>query len=1363
LGGPLTDSNVASKQAVLDAITGLPFMTVQKDAAAKKVAWVTVFVDDKDSLFPFDEEFSNEFTVDTEPPRASVIYSVTQALDVTYRFTSGDRIGFPTAPNASRTDIFSPAPRVRQNDSVAVIIQVTNSLIDGTGNDAFRELPGYLPSNITSGMFRIDSNDNSSIKDVTTDLSGFSSLAGMDNLSIFNPDAPIADPSTPNIVTIDSPGAGLPDIITATYTLKVTGDVGTTVLASNDPVEVTVTVSDDAGNMPLDTAYDKDVLLDNNNAGWTLLEPQTVLAVDNKGPSISGSIEAQIIDGTAYVDNPLTGDQDELTNGAMLEDEAIIAAGTVLRVTVTVLDQVDHPLDLIIDENNYGEMRLLAQGLKLSESRLDSKDAETKGTDAILVPFEITVPPKETGKSTFSFKFIIQATDTVGNMTSSESTESFGFDANPDAEYFDASGALVILPQTITVNASAASTFILSASALDVGGIQTIQWVPSEAPGVTFTSMDQSGNEEADLLLDVVGNAQYAQLDLYANIPIGSGGAPFTASAVVTDKDGNTNDEGIVTVNINQPAIIAAELVYDATTDNVVVSQGTMNEIVGLGYNAAYEDIREVTIAEGTTFTIAITASDSNVSDVVTLSATGTAISSPDIIEGTYSIVAGAGTGVMDFSFKPGFLAVTGEAKSATFDLKIDALDGSTITPDTSKFVFNVIAKYATPIVTIESIAVNGVSQPAEASLIDLEEGSSIEIVMTAQDPGNAVLAKTLEALPADVPAELDMTTDANGIVTATFAFTADFQSADVPEVSYESSIDPMWSSFVVSNASYSNKALIPIDIINVSQAPIISTTATVGIKEPVVITDGAIVSVEPGDHVVLTFNASDPDGDAVLTNLQPVVTLADSFSYDYVSVGVGSSSFDSMMTVDVPATVAPADATVTIVYTAKDNTQQQRTATYQIVVDLGDEPVEPGPGPAAIDNLLIGQGSGGENLMNWKNIDSTVSSIDGRDVAVTSTYRSMNGAKGLFLDKIGGGADRALYIQTGDVDGDGDVDVVTSLSAVTVADATYPNIVVAKDGKTRALIGNSFVAWPSTSYDQGEIRIVVGDFIGSPINQIAVAQGVGGQNIIRIFQYTGLPAPDGFAVIAQFNGLTDAALTNNANGGLSLAAGDVNGDGNDELVVGQTNSATSRTQFSVIDVNADGTVASRMPGVAFPRKFQGNGGIEIAVVDLDGNGVNELVFASAGNTKDFTENIDDRNDQVSNVIAVQVPVVVDNVVTGFTRPSGFLRNVFPEDTNPSGAQTIAAIEADGTDDGTELVIGTNAVFSYDSATTTVTAIKAAAQARYTFIKVGFVDGSVTGVSAIVGLGQAAVGFPAFPTDLNPSSGGVYVSSGNTD
>ena len=77
-------------------------------------------------------------------------------------------------------------------------------------------------------------------------------------------------------------------------------------------------------------------------------------------------------------------------------------------------------------------------------------------------------------------------------------------------------------------------------------------------------------------------------------------------------------------------------------------------------------------------------------------------------------------------------------------------------------------------------------------------------------------------------------------------------------------------------------------------------------------------------------------------------------------------------------------------------------------------------------------------------------------------------------------------------------------------------------------MIGNSFVAFQTGSdainYNNGDIPIAVGNFIGSTTaDQIACAQGFGGSNIIRIYQYTGREKPNGFAVVAQFNGLSAA------------------------------------------------------------------------------------------------------------------------------------------------------------------------------------------------------------------------------------------------
>jgi predicted DNA-binding antitoxin AbrB/MazE fold protein len=225
-------------------------------------------------------------------------------------------------------------------------------------------------------------------------------------------------------------------------------------------------------------------------------------------------------------------------------------------------------------------------------------------------------------------------------------------------------------------------------------------------------------------------------------IPVGAAATQFVAQASAIDIEGNPAAESIVTVNINQPAIIAASLPYNATDDTIIVTTGELLELTGVGYNTAFGDIREVTIEEGTSLSIKIAANDSNVADIVTLSATGSAVTSEKITEGTYTVTSGAGAGEMDFSFTPGYLAVTGDVDMATFELDVTALDGTTIASDSMKLVFNVLAKSATPIVSIESIKVNETSRPITDPIgtVQLSEGSTIEIVYKAQDPGNEVL-----------------------------------------------------------------------------------------------------------------------------------------------------------------------------------------------------------------------------------------------------------------------------------------------------------------------------------------------------------------------------------------------------------------------------------------------------------------------------------------------------------------------------------------------------------------------------------------------------------------------------------------------
>jgi len=547
-----------------------------------------------------------------------------------------------------------------------------------------------------------------------------------------------------------------------------------------------------------------------------------------------------------------------------------------------------------------------------------------------------------------------------------------------------------------------------------------------------------------------------------------------------------------------------------------------------------------------------------------------------------------------------------------------------------------------------------------------------------------------------------------------------------------------------------------------------VQTMVSVSGGTPVALVDGGSVIANPGDTVVFNIKATDPDGDAVQFPQDPVVVAGAGFTSAFQVTNLQPNFTESVLTIGIPAEVAPEDTLVTITYTAIDLTGQARTVQYTIQVQVG-------PAVPTVDELLIAQGDGGNTTVNYRNLDPSVTEIDGKPVAITSVYRSFYGSAGSFAERNGGGLGRATYVTNGDINGDGLVDTLVTVGPVKAGagiEFDYPNIVIPRQAEFgNAVIGHSFMAFPvgtedlAVNYRGGEVRAVMGNFIGQSPAQIAVAQGFGGNHVVRIYQYTGLPAPHGYSVVAQFTGLVAAAQTNNANGGMVLAAGDLNNDGKDELVIGQTNSATSRTQFQSVSFNEDGSIASRAAGVAFPRRFQGNGGVEMVVTDLDGNGLNEIVFASAGNTRDFTENEDGRNTAPLSLLTVMIPQLdTQGNVSSFVRATGIpVIKVFNDETNPSGAMSVTALEADGNAaNGKELVVGTGAVYQIDGYD--ITAINPAPVAKYSIIKLGFDGENITGLTAVTGIGgQPAVGRNAFPADLNPTSGAIFVSGGNTD
>lgn len=403
-------------------------------------------------------------------------------------------------------------------------------------------------------------------------------------------------------------------------------------------------------------------------------------------------------------------------------------------------------------------------------------------------------------------------------------------------------------------------------------------------------------------------------------------------------------------------------------------------------------------------------------------------------------------------------------------------------------------------------------------------------------------------------------------------------------------------------------------------------------------------------------------------------------------------------------------------------------------------------------DEIVVGDSAGGRNR--------TIHLLDYPDVDRVSYYASQRTLDDMEAAFTGGGDERQTYLAGGFFDSDGIKDLAVTYGPIT-AEAPYPNIVNMYSGG-RYWFGplgrnyHTFQAFPAggtlpVHYNGGELRAAIGRFMDRGRNQIAIAQGVGGNQVVRLFEPTGEARPNGWAVVGQFYGLAAGARDNNAGGGLTLAAGDLDGDGLDELVAGQTNGPTSESQFHVIDVSPEGEVGGRHPYAAFTPEYRGDGGVELAVADLNGDGRKEIVAASKGNGRTRPG---ERGSAPLNWISIIQPIVEGNAIAGFRRPPGGFLRVWDEEFNPSGALGIAAGELDGdAANGDELVIATGALRRVDGLN--VTLEKAAPVPGVRVIKVRFDGTAVDGFGALyeedgpIGPFETRFGGALYPAALN--------------
>ncbi|MDP8245196.1 MAG: hypothetical protein P9L94_14015 [Candidatus Hinthialibacter antarcticus] len=1344
--------SIAKATTIATNLVGLPWIQVQPDPKiADDVASITITVDVSSDNFSSSTSASSKFTVDTKRPvqvismdPAQIVRNRTAKTLVTN--TASNRLGYPLAQSQSN-GVSTVPNRVRGGDVVPFIFNVTNHTIAGTKDDFFRMLPGttFDPSKV----FDINSAVANTIVVLTADVSRFAT--GMSNLQA-GLDSSVA------AYTASLVPSGSKNTIKAQINVTVSGansGIGTTGTGSRTARSVTATVRDDSGNRPYDGYYTDSAK--RTTAGLTSLDKVKKqlfqpVAVDNRAPTVSGELRVRLNSGSATKPNG-----DAVVLGELVPNNSKITPGAVLGVSATVIDTVDNPLD-ILNNINFGDPKMSGVNLADAQILLITQGVGLIGTDTIDVPFEVTLPPVGGGISSKNFSFTVSASDTIGNSQTITTVNQFQFDGDPALSLIvDGS----VLATGATVNANASATTVISASAFDVGGVTEIAWIsiPSVNGATITTTASTIGGEFGSVDLVIIPEVTSTLT------------GQVVAIASVTDIS-NNNKQVSVTIDFNQPSIFVEAFpgALTSSAGSALPAVSLDSTVSGYTPNAA-EDVRSVTVYEGQTLVLDLSASDAD-NDAVIFAATGSAVDSSKFEN---SVISGT-----QFTFKPGYKAVVSASTEQDFKLDVSATDGK-IAADLSSVDIKVVAQSATPTLSVQSIAINGVkaTDPNALLQVDMFEEDTVEIVVKAVDAGDEPLnflllqQQQLGAIPAE-----NIVVSGTSVLYATITYKPTLSQADVITLIMSAK-----------NASIeSNKAIRVLNIQNVSQAPIITAMISVdGAAAQSILANGSVTAFA-NQVINFTFDVDDPDGEAIrIPTAKAVGGAAGSSNAPGVATPISDSKFSLAFTVSVAANAAPGSV-IEVIARATDTstpTNKARKVSYFIHVPAGNVPV-----PAPYDEFVVAQGVGGRTNVTYRNLDPTVdangdSLIDAFDLA--AIVGSWDAMPVNFEANVGGGTDRAVYFAKGDVTGDGKTELVTTFGPVSAtANANSSNMVVIRKATGYVPlppIGNVFPDQAGSDarilYPTGELRPVVGDFIGAGTKQIAFAQGTGSTGALRLFQWNGgLDFANGTAnydIKAQLANqdeldadsgwiMTDDLVASNNGAGYSVAAWDFNKDGKDELLVGQNGplgmiqavslGAANATFGIVLDASYSPAldVFSALEGIL--GAFRGDQGVNLRVSDLNGDGTPQVIITSRGDSTGAAA--------LKNWILIAQPVVTDGQVTALNVLGGGIQNAFtePAGANPSNGLNIGVGEFSGfSSDGRALIVGSKAIVDYTGFTANVSMAPTAS--LYTVLKVNFAsDGSVSGTSNMLIPGRAE-GFSAFQDNFEPASHEVTVTGYN--
>jgi len=199
------------------------------------------------------------------------------------------------------------------------------------------------------------------------------------------------------------------------------------------------------------------------------------------------------------------------------------------------------------------------------------------------------------------------------------------------------------------------------------------------------------------------------------------------------------------------------------------------------------------------------------------------------------------------------------------------------------------------------------------------------------------------------------------------------------------------------------------------------------------------------------------------------------------------------------------------------------------------------------------------------------------------------------------------ISVATGDVTGDGIEDIIVGSGA-----GSSP-VVKIYNGKTLAEVG-SFTPFSATFH--GGVTVAVGDVDGDGRKDIITGAGQGSVAQVKVFSGAALVDGQGkMAKVAVPPIRNIVAFDNSYRGGVSVAAGDTNGDGRADIIVGK-----NRGDAMDVAVFSGKTGATLASFSAYDASF--TGGVTVAAGDTNGDGKAEVIVgantAPANNVKVF-------------------------------------------------------------------------------------------------------------------------------------------------